>query len=185
MYVPATSGPVDGDALIDLLSAAVRGVLALPGDLVRPSWQPNPPLVPPIETNWCAHRIANVLPDVNPVVATTGDAGYLSRTETMEWQLSFYGPSCQANAGLLRDGLEVPANREALREQGVVIADSGPTRHMPELVNDLWYDRADLTLTIARDVRRAYLILSFVSASGVIHGHGPDPTINVPFSAKL
>jgi len=181
-YIPATTGPIDSDAFVDLLQAAIVGTTGLPGNMVRPAFQPNPPITPPNTTDWCALRVREVTPDADAYITTQGTGGTLERHETLDLLISMYGPHCVGNAGLLRDGLAVPFNREILRSQGIAIVSEGSTQHVPELVADIWYDRADWSVTITREVRRAYRILSFASASGVIHGHGPDPTIDVPFS---
>lgn len=181
-YVPATTGPVDDQALGLLLQAAIVGTTELSGKLVRRAFQIDPPVLPAPTENWCAYNIGTLVPDDDPYVTTQGLGGTLERHETGDILISFYGPNCMGNCGLLRDGLAVPFNREILRSQGIAFTDYGATTRVPELIADRWYDRADMTLTMVREVRRTYRILSFISASGVIHGHGPDPTIDVPFS---
>lgn len=181
-YIPATTGPVDNAAFNDLLQAAIVGIMAMPGTLVRPAFQIDPPILPGPSVNWCAFNVGDMTPDDDAYITTQGTGGTLERHEFGDLLISFYGPACVGNCGVLRDGLAVPFNREVLRSQGIAITREGGTTRVPELVADRWYDRADMTLSIVREVRRSYRILSFVSASGVIHGHGPDPTINVPFS---
>lgn len=39
---------------------------------------------------------------------------------------------------------------------------------MPELVNDRYYQRADITVNMNRDVSRVYDILSLLSAEGTL-----------------
>lgn len=163
-YLPPTSAPL---ALEPLLQSVIVGVTGLAGQLVRPSWQPDPPLRPARTVNWCGFRIANLTADDDAVVTTQGAAGRLDRNESGEWAISMYGPNSTAQCGLLRDGLQIPQNREAMRAQGVVIVRSERIVHAPELINDVWFDRADITFQIAREVRRGYSILSLVSASGV------------------
>lgn len=165
-YILPTSAPLP---LEPLLQTVIVGVTALPGALVRPSWQPDPPLRPARTTDWCGFRVANLTADDDSVLTTQGATGRLDRNESGEWAVSMYGPGCQAMCGVLRDGLQIPQNREAMRAQGVVIVRSERIVHVPELINDVWFDRADITFQIAREVRRAYSILSFVSASGVTH----------------
>lgn len=182
-YVPATANPIEGDPFTDLLGDVIAGIVGLDRNtLVRPRWQIDAPISPGPLVNWCGHGITSFVPDADGYVTTTGTGGEISRQETCEWAISMYGPAGARNCGLLRDGLQVPANREVLRAQGVAVQAEGNITHAPELVDDRWYDRHDLTLTLAREIRRTYRILSFVSASGVIHGHGPDPTLDNEFS---
>lgn len=181
-YIPATTGPVDSDAFVDLLQAAIVGVMGFAGNLVRPSWQIDPPVLPAQSVNWCGFQVKQIMPDADPIIKTQGAGGTLERAETVEVLVSMYGPAAMGNCGVLRDGLNVPFNREVLRSQGIAVVGYGETVHVPELIGERWYDRADLPLTMTRNVLRAYRILSLISANGVIHGHGPDPTINEAFS---
>lgn len=181
-YVPATTGPVDNVAFALLLQAAIKEITGLPGNMVRPAFQIDPPILPPPSADWCALNVGGLTPDNDAYITTQGLGGTLERQESGDVLVSFYGPSAMGNCGLLRDGLAIPFNREVLRSQGIAIQREGETLRVPELIADRWYDRADFTLGIVREVRRTYRILSFISASGVIHGHGPDPTIDVPFS---
>lgn len=180
-YVPALSNPVEGDPFIDLLVPAVVGVVGLAGKFVRPLWQIDPLMLPGPEVDWCAIGLRNMVPDSDPVITTTGTEGILRRNESGELFASFYGPGGERNAGMLRDGLQIPFNREVLRGQGIVIQAEGRTLHVPEMIDDRWYNRHDITFTVGREIRRTYLILSFISAGGTIHGNGPDPATDVPF----
>lgn len=182
-YVPATTNPAEGDAFVELLSDAIAGIVGLDRiELVRPRWQVNAPIPPGVLVDWCGHGIERRTVDDDAYITSTGLDGLMERQETCEWVISMYGPNSARNCGLLRDGLQIPANGEALRANGVAVQDEGNIVHAPELVNDQWCDRHDITLTLVREIRRAYRILSFVSASGVIYGHGPDPTLNSTFS---
>lgn len=181
-YVPATSGPVDDQAFGLLLQAAIVGIIGMPGNLVRRAFQIDAPILPGPTVDWCAYNVGTMTPDDDAYVTTQGAGGTLEREESGDVLISFYGPNCMGNCGLLRDGLAIPFNRQVLRSEGIAIKREGATTRVPELIADRWYDRADMPLTIVREVRRSYRILSFISASGVIHGHGPDPTIDVPFS---
>jgi hypothetical protein len=182
-YIPATTNPAEGNEFDDLLGDAIADIVGLNRDkLVRPRWQIDAPISPGPEIDWCGHGIVNVTPDNDSFLLTDGTDGVLTRNETCEWAISMYGPTSGRNCALLRDGLQVPANREVLRASGVAVQSEGSIVRAPELVDDRWYDRHDLTLTLVREIRRSYRILSFVSASGIIHGHGPDPTIDSTFS---
>lgn len=181
-YVPATYNPPEGDAFIDILQPAVIGIVGLAGKFVRPLWQIDPPILPGPAVDWCAIGMRNFKPDSDAVVTTSGEDGLLQRNESGELLASFYGPTGERNCGLLRDGLQIPFNREVLRGQGITIQAEGDTLHVPELIDDRWYDRHDITFTIGREIRRAYRILSFISATGKIYGNGPDPAFELPFS---
>jgi hypothetical protein len=50
----------------------------------------------------------------------------------------------------------------------MTVADFGQIVHAPELVNERWWNRADATLTLRREVRREYPILTFLAAIGTV-----------------
>ena len=180
----AVSGPDASSTLLAVWQSAIAAITGLPGKFVRPRWQRNAPIRPGADVNWCGFGISGTTPDNDAYVTTQGESGTLVRYKTGTLAISFYGPNCQENAEVLRDGLEVPFNRSALSAQAIAIVRSEPTVHVPEQVDDLWYDRADVSFLITWETRRTYAILSFVSASGIIYGHGPDPAITVPFSVS-
>lgn len=162
-----TAGPTEGQTLRRFLQTMVAGVTGLTGDKVRQSWQQNPPPVPGIDVDWCGVGIAAQRADANGSVEqlVAGNVRF-TRYEELEVMCSFYGPGCLDYAGRLRDGLQISQNREALFLAGMGFVACDDLLHTPELVNDRYYDRADLTVHLRREVRREYAILSFVSAYG-------------------
>ncbi len=63
---------------------------------------------------------------------------YVHRHSTVEVMVSFYGPAAQGNAGLLRDGLQVPQNREALYGAGMGFVEASRIVAAPALINTQW-----------------------------------------------
>jgi hypothetical protein len=171
------------DPIVSLFQLAIRAITGIPGAMVRPRWQPNPPLRPGPTVNWCGAGVGNFVADANPYYDTQGTAGRLIRHESGELSVSMYGPACQENCRLLRDGFNIPQNRWALGSAGIAMTDATAAQHLPELVADVWYERADITFTFNREVRRIYPILSIVSASGVLHANqaGADFSIDTAF----
>lgn len=49
--------PLEGAALMDAIQAWVVGVTGMDGKLVRPAWQPEPPVVPEAGASWAAFRL--------------------------------------------------------------------------------------------------------------------------------
>ena len=78
---------------------------------------------------------------------------------------------------LLRDGLEISQNRELLYLASMAYVGASATTHVPELVNDRWFDRADITLTFRREIVREYPVLHFLSANGLIYTETITPQI--------
>jgi len=48
------SVPQDGQPLEDFMQSLVAGITNLPGNLVRPRWQPQPLPIPPHNVDWAA-----------------------------------------------------------------------------------------------------------------------------------
>lgn len=171
-YLPPTSpAPAEDQALDLLFQAAVAGITGLPGRMVRPRWQPVPPLAPEATENWCAMGVTVQTPDAAPAVVHVGDGeghSVLQRHEELTVALSFYGPAAGALASRMRDGLGIAHNRYALRNQGVAFVAAGAIVRLPELRGGVWGGRYDLTLTFRRQVSRRYDVLNLLSAQGSI-----------------
>jgi hypothetical protein len=167
-YLTQTSSSIDGQALRRFLQSVIVGVTGLNATLVRPMWQQNPPPIPSIDVDWCGFAIMTQRPEKGAFHEQLDAGGAtLLRHEELDLLCAFYGPNCLVNAGLLRDGLELIAqNREQLFLAGMGVNGFSDITHAPELVNDQFFDRADITMTIQREIRRSYDILHFVGASG-------------------
>ncbi|MCX5495372.1 hypothetical protein OSH11_11690 [Kaistia dalseonensis] len=160
----------------------MAGITGLPGDLVRPRWQPIPPQQPAADMTWAAVGIVRATPDANAsIMHIPSDAGgdgadHMQRHETIEALASFYGPSASANAARLRDGLALPQNRDMIRtattdagvDIGMSFIECGTVISVPDLVNQTWLRRCDLPLVFRRRVDRVYPVLNLLSAEGTI-----------------
>ena len=179
-YLQQVVGPVDGLDLRRFLGTVLVGVSGLAPEMVRPSWQQNPPPVPNIDTDWMAFGITARRADNDPyqVEKDDGQRTIMSRHEELDILLTFYGPNCLQLAAEVRDGFELTQNTESLLLAGMAYIDLSDIVHAPELVNERFYDRTDATLTIRREVRREYRILNFVAANGVIHANRDATTLS-------
>lgn len=179
-YLQQVAGPMEGLDLRRFLGTVLVGVSGLDPQLVRPSWQQNPPPIPNIDTDWMAFGISARRADNDPYQAEKDDGqrSIMARHEELDILLTFYGPNCLQIAAELRDGFELTQNTESLLLAGMAYIDLSDIVHAPELVNERFYDRADATLTIRREVRREYRILNFVAAYGVIHANRDVTTLS-------
>jgi len=173
----ATSpAPHEDDAFDDDLQAVVAGLTGLPGQLVRPRWQPTPPKEPAIDVNWCAIGVTSQEPLDNPIILHKGAGeGYdqMLRYETISALASFYGPNAKNSAALLRDGLYVAQNRDELRAKSLWLLDVGAIVMAPDLINLNWRRRADLSFRLRREIIRNYPVKNLVSAQGtIVPGNG-------------
>jgi len=166
--LPAGSpAPLEDAALDALFQQVVTGVTGLLGAMVRPRWQPTVPKQPEPATNWCAIGVTNIEPDDYPVEIhdDTGDGhDNYAVHETLVVLASFYGPNSMSNAKVMRDGLYIAQNREALTQQGITVTDVGKPVAAPELVNQQWIRRYDVDIRFRRKVERTYPILNILSA---------------------
>lgn len=165
--------PLEDDALDDFLGDVVAGITGLDRDTaVRPRWQQEPPNLPARTINWVAVGVARRTADTNavelhdPTAASGAGADTIIRHEDLELICSFYGPRCQAIGSALRDGLAVAQNREALLAAGMALVSVSDLTKAPEMIKSAWYNRADLTVVVRREVRREYSVLSLLSAVG-------------------
>ena len=184
-FLTQVSGPIEGLDLRRFIGTLLVGVSGLNTSLVRPMWQKNPPPIPDIDTNWLAFGITGRRADNDPyqVEKADGSGSTMSRHEELDIQLIFYGPDCLQKAGELRDGFELTQNTESLLLAGMAFIDMSDVVHAPELVNQRFFDRADATLVIRREVRREYRVLNFVSAYGEIHANRATETLSRNWSA--
>jgi hypothetical protein len=156
------------DADLDLiLQQMIVGITGLDGALVRPRWQPNVPKQPDPTTNWCAIGVVDITPDDTPAIVHSASApGFdtIYRHEEIEVLASFYGPTAQVYSSQARDGMYLPQNNDVLKQYNASLIESKRIRYVPELVNQQWVKRCDLSFSLRRQVIRSYAILNLASA---------------------
>lgn len=158
--------PLDDDPFDNVVEAFVSALSGLDSTLVRPRWQPIVPLQPPPTTNWIAIGDTDDTPDQGPVFTWDQSAlqGQYDRHEDMNYLASFYGPQSKTIAALVRDGGAIPQNLEALIAIGAQLIETGTIRKAPELVNEQWIIRHDMTMHFRRHVQRFYDVTYLLSS---------------------
>ena len=157
--------PLGGITLDDFMQQVVAAIVGISQDLVRPRWQPEPPNLPPIGTNWAAIGVTRSTPLGFPY-ASENSAGFSQQQDQEEFDVlcSFYGPQADNLAMALRSGMMVAQNREAFQLHNMgLIQTSGRTR-VPTLTAERWLMRVDITFTMNREVQQSYPVLTLVSA---------------------
>ena len=186
-YIQPTSAlPLDDAALDTLLQALVVGITGLPGNLVRPRWQPVAPKQPDASVDWCAVGVMDY--DAESNISITHDGTGLGQStsyqnETLDIQASFYGPTARGNASLLRDGLMIAQNRELLSLQEISLkGQPGRAIRAPELVNQQWINRVDLPFTLSRRIVRIWPIENIlgINATATTDDDAQTAIITVP-----
>lgn len=167
---PAPPGPLEGQDLLRFIQQWVVGITALPGDMVRPRWQPQPPNIPAAGQAWAAIGVTSRPSDTFPYV----EGDYLQRHEILNVLSSFYdlGSNGQANdlAARLRDGTSVPQNREMLTNSGFALISVGEVVAVPSLLKQRWLYRVDLPIVLRREIERTYPVLTLESGDVWLNG---------------
>lgn len=169
--LPAQPLPFPGGLnLTQFIQAVLVGISGIDGTLVRPQWQVEPPKSPDILVNWMAFGISVASPNANLYIETD-NAGVTrtQRMETLEIASSIYGPDALEIAALITDGFQIPNNLEGLRSAKMGFIEVSPTRRVPDLVNERFVDRIQMSIFLTREIQRVYPILSILSANGTIH----------------
>lgn len=165
------------------LQTALTALSGLPGSLVRPRWQPMPPVQPPVETTWLAVGVTNVEADEYPFLLHVGDVvlpgatapGYtiMQRHSTITVVASFYGPMADGTAAQVRDALYIPQNYEGLMPVGMKLRTIHDIQRVPELINQQYVDRADLRMEFRAMSSRTYPIRDLAGADVTINTDTP------------
>lgn len=168
---PTSPDPVYDEALDAQLSQWISSVSGLPAEEVRPRWREDPLLMPSLETTWCAFGITAWSSDDNPAFSRqTDESVQFWRHETFACTASFYGPAGMTFAARFRDGIAVPQNNAALNALGFSLRGEIFLNPCPELIEQTWVLRYDMTAQLRRKIVREYAIQSLVAAPVTFSG---------------
>lgn len=165
--VESGTPPLNDQSLRRFLHGVIAGITGIDNELVRQSWAANPAPVPSIDVDWVSYGITSQRPDNAPYQEQTdNDSSLMKRHEEFDIYCIFYGPNSQSFSSILRDGMYLSQNREQLFSVGMGLVGFSDSQHLPELVNDRYFDRTDITMTLRREIIREYPILHFLGAYG-------------------
>lgn len=172
-YLVPTSvnGSLNDSALQVFIQNVVVGVTGMPGNLVRPRWQPESVNIPPAGTNWAAIGASRRTRDAFAFEGHTvgPDSDFIQFHEILDILASFYGPSAEANAELMAIGLQLGQNREAMLLAGYGLISVSETNIAPELIHEnYWLYRADVAFVVRRVVKYTYAVLSLAGSSSTL-----------------
>jgi hypothetical protein len=173
---------LEDDVLVDVIQETVVGITGLLPTLVRPSAQPNPPLLPDFSVNWVALLINTSDADAFAFIRQVNETDIeLERDQEINLLASFYGPNSQRVCGIFKDGLQIEQNRFALGREGIKLVNTARERHLPSLVKEVYQQRYDLPVLLRRRIRRVYKSASINSAGiGLDNEHYITPIIVSP-----
>ncbi|MXF49430.1 hypothetical protein GR294_23330 [Raoultella sp. Lac2] len=149
------------------LSRWVRGVTGMPVNMVLPRFTDPQPKIPVNGETWCGFNFATLSRPGMPANTQVSD----EQSEQWSWEniqalFCFYGPGGSAMATRFRDGMFIEQNSDTFRRiSGLSLVDAGEIRNLPELINNQWVRRYDLTVTLSRKNTRTYNVKSVVAES--------------------
>lgn len=153
-----------GQTFQQFLQTVFVGISGLTPSLVRPSWQPKPPKQPDGDTDWLAIRLkVNKADDAAFSGPNSTGENITQRMEDLEVGCTFYGPNSMDIAAALRDGFHIPQNLDALTTAHMGFVNTNEMVHVPDLVNERWIDRYEMSVFLRREVLRSYPILTFLT----------------------
>lgn len=164
---PVGAGPDYDKALEIKISEWICGVTGIDVKYVYPRWTNPQRKIQPADTTWCAFGITSQPQALNPADVQISD----DRSEQWTWEkvtviCCFYGPEGAALAGRFRAGILIEQNNAELnRRAGLTLNDAGTLYDLPEIINNQWVRRYDLTVTLSRKNVREYNIKSLIAKS--------------------
>jgi hypothetical protein len=180
---PSTSLP-GGLTFEEFLQQVLVGVSSLPGDLVREAWQVNPPKQPDIYTDWL--KFALTEDDADTFAYNSLDSNnnnVFMRMEALTVQCTFYGPKALHYAKLVRDGFQIGQNREVLQSAKMDFVSTSKATRAPDLVNERWVSRWEMSISLRREILRVYPILNVLSVNGTLYTLQSSGVKTIPINA--
>lgn len=148
---------------MQFIQSVLAGISGLDGTLVREAWQPNPPKEPDVYVNWMKFSFTEDEGDFDPYqsIDSAGNNVFM-RMEDLSLQCSFYGPEAWEYAKIVRDGFTVRQNLEALGIAKMTFVSASKAVRAPDLVNERWVNRWEMTLRLRREILRVYPVLKLL-----------------------
>lgn len=167
---PIGDAPAYDQELEREISRWIRGITGLDKSLVYPRWTDPQTQIPKNGTTWCAFGITTVPDGDSPAFIQSDESAEQWTHETIEVLCCFYGPQGMYVATLFRSGLLVSQNNAQLNESGLTLQQCGRIYNLPELINNQWVRRYDLSIQLRRKVIRTYGIKTLVEAPVIFFG---------------
>jgi|WetSurMetagenome_2_1015567.scaffolds.fasta_scaffold00191_4 hypothetical protein len=181
----ASPAPLQGDGLNTFIQPIIVALTGLPGPMVRPAFQSEPPDIPDGGQAWAAFRYTSRKSDTFPYVGHASGSDTLRRHEEIDILVSFYdlgtGGLVDQYAALLRDGLSIGQNLETLNRAGMGFVGCGDLTAVPVIVKQRWLYRVDLPFTVRREIVRVYPVLDVLTAHATVAtDSGVSGSVNTP-----
>jgi len=173
--------PAEGQDLDNFIQQLVAGICQLSPNFVFPRWQPEPPILPGATTNWASVGVTDqeLLHGWAVIMHDPADGGrdVMEQYEEFTVLCSFYGPNADLYDSLLRDGLQIPQNREILQLYAMGVVQFYSKTVVPELIKNTWLRRVDREIKFTRAVLRQYPVLNLLGAAINVQAQSPGGNI--------
>lgn len=161
---PVGDAPEYDQELERQISRWIRGVTGLNTSLLFSRWTNPQSTIPTNGATWVAFGITtNPLPDTPANIQVSEESSEQWTWEQVTVLCCFYGPQGSGMASLFRAGITVEQNQDTLRQAaGLSLLEMGKIYNLPELINNQWVRRYDLTVTLSRKNTRTYNVKSIL-----------------------
>ncbi|AUG99748.1 hypothetical protein CWC46_07880 [Prodigiosinella confusarubida] len=161
---PVGDAPEYDEELEREISRWIRGVTGIDAKLVFPRWTDPQSSIPKNGITWVGFGITtNPLPDTPANVQVSEENSEQWTWEQVTVLCCFYGPHGSGMASLFRAGIAVEQNQDTLRQAaGLSLLEFGEIFNLPELINNQWVRRYDITVTLLRKNTRTYNVKSIL-----------------------
>lgn len=161
---PVGDTPEYDEELERQISRWIHGVTGMAVKNIYPRWTDPQSSIPKNGVTWCGFGITTMPRPVNTAnVQISEDESEQWSWENVSVLCCFYGPKGAGTAALFREGIFIEQNADALRRAaGLSLLDAGAIFNLPELINNQWVRRYDITVTLSRKNTRTYNVKSVV-----------------------
>jgi len=181
-FLAPLTAPIYDNPLDDFFHAFLVALSTIPGALVRPRWQPEPPNLPPFTTDWMAWGIVDVDEDrfayQDLVETESGDQFVVERDEILTMLMSFYGPRAGQLGKQVSASMQLSQNRSYLRTQNMTLIEVMGQARVPALLKEKWVPRVDQRVLFRRRATWAYQVHTIESAQASLENeHYSTPLV--------
>lgn len=158
-FLAPLASPIYDNPLDDFFHAFLVALSTIPGKLVRPRWQPEPPNLPAFTTDWMAWGIVDVEADNFAFQGVPADDQFVvERDEVLTMLMSFYGPRAGQLASQVSASMQLSQNRFYLRAQNITLIEVMNQSRVPALLKEKWVPRVDQRVRFRRRASWAYQV---------------------------
>jgi len=166
-YLLPITEPIYDDPLEDFFHGFFQAITALPGDHVRPRWQPEPGNMPDFNADWLAFGITLYKDDIFAYQGAdpgNEEQDIIERDEIITMLISTYGPNATRLVKLISIGVQLAQNRAVLRANQITVVEVQDPVPLPALLKSKWVKRTDLNIRFRRRAGWTYAVRPVASA---------------------